>query len=256
MQELIKIFEREKRATQSDQMLVINTQEARGLQFMKAHRFMVFERSGGTIEIDFEKTPIEAGMIYIIPEMHFVNLQSDYEGNFIWIDMEDSLLSTAFRKLVYRMKYKKTKSIPSDRMNNPRLIGKLMESVPVINGSENPFGRFATCCFPEETLAELTNYKTIALHYLEYAENFLKEFRAMELSHQHCTVGNLAQALTIHERTLNRFFTSAFDSCPSKIIQYHLLQKSRFLISKSFSAQEISEKLGFADVYTYSRFLR
>ncbi len=255
MQELIKLFEREKRASQSDQTLKINTEEARGLQFMKAHRFMLFEKSGGYFEIDFEKTQIEAGMIYIIPEMHFVNVQSDYEGNFIWIDLEDSSLSASFRKLVYMVKYKETKSIPSNRMNDSRLIGKLMESVPVINKRENPFWYFASCCFPEEILAELGSYKTITMHYLDYAENFLKELKGMQLSHQYCTVGNLAQVLTIHERTMNRFCTFAFDSCPSKIIQYHLLQKSRFLISKSFSAREISEKLGFADVYTYSRFL-
>jgi AraC-like DNA-binding protein len=256
MLELTRIDAPHKPSPNTNICLTLNEQQVHGLHFMHNHRLLVFERSGGSIFIDFEEETIEAGVIYLIPALHFSSLSPAYKGNFLSIELNELVLTPPLKKLIYGLAYQKQKHIPSLLIKDHSLLIKIIETGKQEGDQGISFWKFMAKCFPQELLAELCNYRTITTHYLEDAENLLDILKNTMLSHQETTAGYLRGELGLHERTLRRVCIHIFGLSLNHIIHYHLIQKARYLMSKSIPFADIAVNMGFQDVTSYRRYLK
>lgn len=252
----------EKYSTQenlNDRKIIIteNPEHLCHLQFLLHTRLFFFKNSGGYFYIDFNKQEVHSNTIYIVPPLHFQHLSKNTFQDFLCIDIDNSLLKSYHKQLLYFIKYNRQKSLtlPPDSTPNYNYENLLqLKSDYDEQRIIDTIVAWIESSIPNEIVQRIKhkNY-----NYIKDADNFLSLLSQKDLTIESCKVNLLALEMFSTERNIHRICNSAFGICAKDVIKYHLTTKAIYLLSESQnSITDISNELNFSSLNVFTRYMR
>ncbi len=243
----------------ADTVVINNTPDyCYGLNFLQHTRFVLFEEAGGHHYIDFVEYDTVPNAIYVIPPSHFHYLDAAHVGNYITVDIDNSLLQLYHKKFLYYLKYNEQKKLLPLPGNDNGLVFNDLVAIAEKKYHNRQIIQLLEKAI-EQRVAEklLKRFKSRQYAHIEKADQFLDLLQNYHLSHDKCLVESLAAQLYCSERTLLRTCLASFGRPTKDILQYHLTTKATYLLlSSDDPVTRISKKLGFSDVTVFNRYMK
>ncbi|XZF13604.1 helix-turn-helix domain-containing protein [Chitinophagaceae bacterium MMS25-I14] len=258
MNQLIKVFSCPVNENEALRISV-NPPYSGKVHFTLNTRLFLFEKTGGHIYIDTCPYEISAGSLYIVPPLHLHYICLPEENACICIDIPETALNSYHKKLLYAVKYKTYKQLPSTGPGDLCSFSEILQ----LTGAGNAHHILHVITHWIELRIRKINgiwmekYRNKSDTHIKTADKFLSVLREQDLSLNSCTINAFAEAVSCSERTLHRSCMIVFGCCAKDIVKYHIMMKAYCMLSDNrLPVTAIARSLGFSTINAFDRYIK